>query len=233
MAEMNETVSAGLAAYYEFTAAQLHKWADPLFERTVLAQALSLWKQRWTSCAAPGRQSQLLHRSTRCGNGLRAATAIANSPKKQPPHKDEALRALIERSRWWWPRFESRSRRWGRPYTASANRKLLTVSKFSWLCGHAYHSCWSDCVPEPRVGENLKGRENRRPRAEWARCGREVKGEWFENRRNLQRAELPVAGLSALGAIVSATLLRGWHIYVGFAFVELLCSLDLSAEPHG
>jgi len=25
--------------------------------------------------------------------------------------------------------------------------------------------------------------------------------------------------LSALGAIVSATLLHGWHIYVGFAFV--------------
>jgi hypothetical protein len=27
--------------------------------------------------------------------------------------------------------------------------------------------------------------------------------------------------LSALGGIVSATMLRGWHIYVGFAFVGI------------
>jgi len=30
MQEVNETVVAGLAGYYEFVAAQLHKWADPL-----------------------------------------------------------------------------------------------------------------------------------------------------------------------------------------------------------
>src|SRR5260370_11464197 len=30
MPEVNETVAAGLAAYYEFVAEQLHNWADPL-----------------------------------------------------------------------------------------------------------------------------------------------------------------------------------------------------------
>ena len=30
MAEVNETVVAGLAAYYEYIAQDLHKWADPL-----------------------------------------------------------------------------------------------------------------------------------------------------------------------------------------------------------
>jgi hypothetical protein len=30
MQEVNETVVAGLAGYYEFVAAQLHKWVDPL-----------------------------------------------------------------------------------------------------------------------------------------------------------------------------------------------------------
>src|SRR5207245_2466775 len=30
MAEVNETVGAGLAAYYEYVASDLHKWVDPL-----------------------------------------------------------------------------------------------------------------------------------------------------------------------------------------------------------
>src|SRR5713101_8524437 len=30
MADVNETVAAGLAAYYEYIAQHLHKWADPL-----------------------------------------------------------------------------------------------------------------------------------------------------------------------------------------------------------
>jgi len=30
MAEVHETVGSGLAVYYEFIAAELHKWVDPL-----------------------------------------------------------------------------------------------------------------------------------------------------------------------------------------------------------
>jgi len=30
MPEVNETVVAGLTGYYEYIAAQLHKWVDPL-----------------------------------------------------------------------------------------------------------------------------------------------------------------------------------------------------------
>ena len=30
MAELSDTVAGGLAAYYEFIGAQLHKWVDPL-----------------------------------------------------------------------------------------------------------------------------------------------------------------------------------------------------------
>ncbi len=60
MPEVNETVAAGLAAYYEFVAEQLHKWADPLsneqfwrkpypygtFDRTIAMVVATIRKQK-------------------------------------------------------------------------------------------------------------------------------------------------------------------------------------------
>src|SRR5260370_12103198 len=44
----------------------------PAFERKVLAQAVSIRKQRWTPGAARDGKFELLHRSTRRGNGIPA-----------------------------------------------------------------------------------------------------------------------------------------------------------------
>src|SRR6266851_5255489 len=91
----------------------------PAFERTVLAQTLSLRKRRRAFGAAFDRQFT----------------------EKQPPHKDEALRAfdrtiamVVETIR------KQTAADWGRTY--AAEREPLAKDRFAIFvrcAGHAYH----------------------------------------------------------------------------------------------
>ncbi len=142
MPEVNETVAAGLAAYYEFVAEQLHNWADPLSNE-------QFWRKPYPYGNSVGHLVLHLTGNLNYYIGARIAqTGYVRDrdrefTEKQPPPKEEALRAfdrtiamvvgpLTAPSPWWWPRFENRRRRTGEKRTLpSANLKLLTASRFS------------------------------------------------------------------------------------------------------
>ncbi len=140
MAEMNETVSAGLAAYYEFTAAQLHKWADPLSNE-------QFWRKPYPYGNSVGHLVLHLAGNLNYYIGARVAeTGYVRDrdrefTEKQPPHKNEALHAfdrtiamVVATIR------KQKQDDWGRPYTAE--REPEAADRFQILvrcAGHAYH----------------------------------------------------------------------------------------------
>ena len=44
MADLSSAIASDIAGYYEFIAAHVHKWVDPLTQGSVLAQSLPLRK---------------------------------------------------------------------------------------------------------------------------------------------------------------------------------------------
>ena len=140
MAELNETVGAGLAAYYEFVAAQLHKWVDPLSNE-------QFWRKPYTYGNSVGHL--VLHLT---GNlNYYIGTCVAESgyvrdrdrefTDEQPPPKEEALHAfdrtiamVVAAVR------KQLAGDWGKAYTAEREPEATDRFQIFVRCaGHAYH----------------------------------------------------------------------------------------------
>ena len=93
MAELNETVASGLAAYYEYVAEHLHKWVDPLTNE-------QFWRKPYPYGNSVGHLVLHLTGNLSYYIGARIAETgyVRNRDKEftdsNPPHKDEALRAF-------------------------------------------------------------------------------------------------------------------------------------------
>src|SRR5260370_26069204 len=93
MPEVNETVAAGLAAYYEFVAEQLHKWADLLSNE-------QFWRKPYPHGNSVGHLVLHLTGNFNYYIGARIAeTGYVRDRNReftetQPPYKDQALRAF-------------------------------------------------------------------------------------------------------------------------------------------
>src|SRR5882757_9059057 len=131
MPEVNKTVAAGLAAYYQYIAQDLHKWADPLSNE-------QFWRQPYPYGNSVGHL--LLHLTGNLNYYIGARIAETGYVRdrdrefteKQPHRRKKRCGPLIAPSRWWMPRFENRRRRTGEKRTLpSANLRLLTASRFS------------------------------------------------------------------------------------------------------
>ncbi len=93
MAEVNETVVAGLTAYYEYVAAHLHKWVDPLSNE-------QFWRKPYPYGNSVGHL--VLHVTGNLNYYIGARVAETGYVRdrdreftdKQPPPKEEALRAF-------------------------------------------------------------------------------------------------------------------------------------------
>lgn len=140
MAELNETVGAGLAAYYEFVAAQLHKWVDPLSND-------QFWRKPYPYGNSVGHL--VLHLTGNLNYYIGARVAETGYVRdrdreftdKQPPPKDEALRAfdrtismVLAAVR------KQRADDWGKPYNAEREPEAADRFQIFVRCaGHAYH----------------------------------------------------------------------------------------------
>src|SRR5207244_4706829 len=93
MAEVNDTVGAGLAAYYEYVASDLHKWVDPLSSE-------QFWRKPYPYGNSVGHLVLHLTGNLNYYIGARVAeTGYVRDREreftdKQPPSKEQALRAL-------------------------------------------------------------------------------------------------------------------------------------------
>jgi uncharacterized damage-inducible protein DinB len=140
MEEMNETVSAGLAAYYQYIAAQLHKWVDPLSNE-------QFWRKPYPYGNSAGHL--VLHLTGNLNYYIGARVAESGYVRdrdreftdKQPPTKEAALQAfdrtiamVVATIR------KQKAADWGRPYTAE--REPEAEDRFQIFvrsAGHAYH----------------------------------------------------------------------------------------------
>lgn len=140
MAELNETVGAGLAAYYEFVAAHLHKWVDPLSNE-------QFWRKPYPYGNSVGHL--VLHLTGNLNYYIGARVAETGYVRdrdrefadQQPPPKEVALRAfdrtvamVVAAIRM------QRANDWGTAYTAEREPEAADRFQIFVRCaGHAYH----------------------------------------------------------------------------------------------
>ncbi len=140
MAEVHETVGGGLAAYYEFIAAELHKWVDPLSNE-------QFWRKPYAYGNSVGHL--VLHMTGNLNYYIGARVAETGYVRdrdreftdKQPPPKDEALRAFDRTIAIVVATIRKQSAEdWGRAYTAEREPDAADRFQIFVRCaGHAYH----------------------------------------------------------------------------------------------
>jgi uncharacterized damage-inducible protein DinB len=140
MEEMRETVSTGLAAYYEYIAAQLHKWVDPLSNE-------QFWRKPYPYGNSVGHL--VLHLTGNLNYYIGARVAETGYVRdrdreftdRRPPTKEAALLAfdrtivmVVATIR------KQTAADWGKPYTAELEPEATDRFQiFVRSAGHAYH----------------------------------------------------------------------------------------------
>ena len=140
MAELNETVGQGLAAYYEYVAAQLHKWVDPLSNE-------QFWRKPYPYGNSIGHLVLHLTGNLNYYIGARVAeTGYARNREREftdnrPPRKEEALRALDRTIAMVVAAIRKQTAEdWGKVYTAELEPEARDRMQIFIRCaGHAYH----------------------------------------------------------------------------------------------
>jgi len=140
MAEVNETVGAGLAAYYEYIAADLHQWADPLSNE-------QFWHKPFPYGNSVGHL--VLHVTGNLNYYIGARVAETGYVRdrdreftdRQPPSKEEALRAFDRTIAMVVAAIRKQSAEdWGKAYTAEREPEAADRFQIFVRCaGHAYH----------------------------------------------------------------------------------------------
>ena len=140
MPEVNETVVAGLTGYYEYIAAQLHNWVDPLSNE-------QFWRKPYPYGNSVGHL--VLHMTGNLNYYIGARVAETGYVRDrdreftdgQPPRKDEALGAFDRTMAMVAATIRKQSAAdWGRAYTAEREPEAADRFQIFVRCaGHAYH----------------------------------------------------------------------------------------------
>ena len=140
MAELNETVANGLAAYYEFVGQELHKWVDSLTNE-------QFWRKPYPYGNSVGHLVLHLTGNLSYYIGARIAeTGYVRDRDREftdphPPHKEEALRAFDRTIATVVATIRKQSGLdWGKAYTAEREPEAEDRFQiFARCAGHAYH----------------------------------------------------------------------------------------------
>jgi uncharacterized damage-inducible protein DinB len=140
MAEVNETVIAGLASYYEFVGEQLHKWVDSLSNE-------QFWRNPYPYGNSVGHL--VLHLTGNLNYYIGARVAETGYVRdrdrefidKQPPTKQEAVRKFDETMAMVVATIrKQKSDDWSKAYTAEREPEAENRFQIFMRCaGHAYH----------------------------------------------------------------------------------------------
>ena len=140
MTVVNETVAVGLAAYYEYIAQHLHKWADPLSNE-------QFWRKPYPYGNSVGHL--VLHMTGNLNYYIGARVAETDYVRdrdreftdKQPPPKEEALAAFDRTITMVVAAVRKQSAEdWGKAYTAEREPEAADRFQIFLRCaGHAYH----------------------------------------------------------------------------------------------
>jgi uncharacterized damage-inducible protein DinB len=140
MPELNDTVSTGLSGYYEYVAAHLHKWVDPLSNE-------QFWRKPYPYGNSVGHLVLHLTGNLSYYIGARVAeTGYVRDRDREfteqpPPHKDDALRAFDRTISMVVTAIRKQTAEdWGKSYTAELEPEARDRFQVFVRCaGHAYH----------------------------------------------------------------------------------------------
>lgn len=140
MAERNETIANGLAAYYEYVAAHLHEWVDLLSNE-------QFWRNPFPYGNSVGHLILHLTGNLNYYIGARVAgTGYVRDrdrefTEKQPSPKEEALRAFDRTIAMVTATIrKQQAEDWGKAYTAELEPEAADRFQiFARCAGHAYH----------------------------------------------------------------------------------------------
>jgi uncharacterized damage-inducible protein DinB len=140
MAAVSETVASGLAAYYEFVAAELHKWADSLSNE-------QFWRKPYPYGNSVGHL--VLHLTGNLNYYIGARVAETGYVRdrdreftdQQPPPKEVALRTFDRTIAMVTAAIRKQhAEDWGKSYTAEREPEAADRFHIFVRCaGHAYH----------------------------------------------------------------------------------------------
>jgi uncharacterized damage-inducible protein DinB len=140
MAELNETVATGLAAYYEYVGVQLHQWVDPLSNE-------QFWRNPYPYGNSIGHL--VLHMTGNLNYYIGARVAETGYVRdrdreftdKQPPAKETALQAFDRTIAMVVATIRKQTALdWGKAYTAEREPEARDRMQIFVRCaGHAYH----------------------------------------------------------------------------------------------
>jgi uncharacterized damage-inducible protein DinB len=140
MAELYETVAHGLAEYYEYVAAQVHKWVDPVSDE-------QFWRKPYPYGNSIGHLVLHLTGNLNYYIGARVAeTGYVRDREReftdvQPPRKEEALRAFDRTITMVVATIRKQTAEdWGKAYTAEREPEARNRMQIFIRCAsHAYH----------------------------------------------------------------------------------------------
>ncbi|HKV60553.1 MAG TPA: DinB family protein [Candidatus Acidoferrum sp.] len=140
MTAVDETVAAGLAAYYEYIAQHLHNWAEPLSNE-------QFWRNPYPYGNSVGHL--VLHLTGNLNYYIGARVAENGYVRdrdreftdKQPPPKQEALAAFDRTISMVLATLRNqKAEDWGKAYTAQLEPEAADRFQIFLRCaGHAYH----------------------------------------------------------------------------------------------
>jgi len=140
VSEVNETVATGLAAYYEYVAAQLHAWVDPLSNE-------QFWRKPYPYGNSVGHL--VLHLTGNLNYYIGARVAETGYVRdrdreftdRQPPRKDQALGAFDRAIAMVVGTIRKQAAEdWGKAYTAELEPQAADRFHIFVRCaGHVYH----------------------------------------------------------------------------------------------
>jgi uncharacterized damage-inducible protein DinB len=138
--ELSATVAGGLAAYYEYVAAHLHKWVDPLSNE-------QFWRNPYPYGNSIGHL--VLHLTGNLSYYIGARVAENGYVRdrdreftdQRPPSKEEALRAFDRTMAMVVATIRAQTAAdWGKAYTAEREPEAEDRFQIFVRCaGHAYH----------------------------------------------------------------------------------------------
>ncbi len=140
MATLDETVANGLAAYYEYVAAHLHNWVDPLTDQ-------QFWRKPYPYGNSVGHLVLHLTGNLSYYIGARVAeTGYVRDRDREfsdphPPQKEEVLEAFDKAIAIVVETIEKQTEGdWGKGYTAEREPEATNRFQIFVRCaGHAYH----------------------------------------------------------------------------------------------
>jgi uncharacterized damage-inducible protein DinB len=140
MAELNETVTTGLAAYYEYVGTELHKWVDPLSNE-------QFWRNPYPYGNSIGHLVVHVTGNLNYYIGARVAeTGYVRDrdrefTEKRPPEKEVALQGFDRTIAMVVATIQKQTATdWGKAYTAEREPEAKDRMQIFVRCaGHAYH----------------------------------------------------------------------------------------------